>query len=172
MLRLIGAVLLLAGTGGFSACCCIDMQRRLECLCEMKRMYELLYSQVDYAMATFPEACRMVSKDVKEPFSAMLCTMYEKAELNIGKPFPQIWTEQAEEYFIQLPLKKTDRRMLTEFSRSLGYADRELQKQSVVNEVSVLAAEIQKTQMHMAERKKLTMSFGIMGGLLLVIVLL
>ncbi|MBO5092778.1 MAG: stage III sporulation protein AB [Lachnospiraceae bacterium] len=172
MLRLIGALLLLAGTGGYSFCCCMEMRRRLNCLHEMKRMYELLVSQIDYCMAAFPEACRMTSGDVQEPFGTMLTAIYEEAESGSGKPFPQIWEEQTKRLSPQSALKRSDQRLLTEFSRSLGYADGELQKQAFAKVISELTAEIQNAKAHMAEREKLIMSFGVMGGLLVVIILL
>lgn len=172
MLRLIGTLLLLAGTGGYSVCCCMDMRKRLACLHEMKRMYELLVSQVNYCVAAFPEACGMTAKDVKEPFGAMLTAIYEEAESGGGKPFPQIWEEQTKRLFPETALKRADQRLLTEVSRSLGYADRELQKQAFAKVISELDTEIQNERARMAEREKLIMSFGVMGGLLVIIILL
>lgn len=85
MFRLMGMGLLLLGTVGYSACCCREMRARLSCLCEMKRMYELLYSQVGYCRADFPEACRMASASVAPPFCEMLRDMAEEADRNTGK---------------------------------------------------------------------------------------
>lgn len=172
MFRLIGAALLLFGTVGYSFCCCKDMHKRLRCLYEMKRMYELFYSQIGYCLAAFPEACRMVECHMESPFSEMLHDVYEEAEKNTGKSFPNIWEEQVERRFPEFPLKKEDKALLTELARSLGYADRELQKQAIDNQVSALLSKIQKTETHMMEREKMVMSLGIMGGLLLVIILL
>ncbi len=172
MFRFLGAVFLLAGTTGYSFCFCRDMHERLQCLHEMKRMYELLYSQVGYCLAAFPEACRMVEPYLNAPFSEMLHAVYEEAERNTGKPFPQIWEEQTAAYFPRFPLKREDEALLTELARSLGYADRELQKQAIDERMNTLQGTIQKLETHMAEREKMVMSFGIMGGLLLVIVLI
>ena len=57
-------------------------------------------------------------------------------------------------------------------NRSFGYADQELQKQAIDNQMSALLSRIEKIEKHMAEREKMAMSFGVMGGLLLVILLL
>lgn len=172
MFRLLGSALLLTGTVGYSFCFCMEMQERLNCLYEMKRMYELFYSQVGYCLADFPEACRMAEGLMKPPFSDMLRSVWEEAEQNTGRTFPHIWETQVEEYFPRFPLKKEDKALLAEFARSLGYADRELQKQAIDNQTAALLASIQKTETHLAERKKMVMSFGIMGGLLLIIILL
>ncbi len=172
MFRLMGMGLLLLGTVGYSACCCREMRARLSCLCEMKRMYELLYSQVGYCRADFPEACRMASASVAPPFCEMLRDMAEEADRNTGRSFPQIWEMQAESCFARLPLKKEDKTLLTAFARSLGYADRGLQEQAIENQRTALHEKIRELETHRAEREKMVMSFGLMGGLLLVIVLL
>ena len=62
--------------------------------------------------------------------------------------------------------------MLTAFARSLGYADRGLQEQAIENQRTALHEKIRELETHRAEREKMVMSFGLMGGLLLVIVLL
>lgn len=170
MFQVIGVFLLLTGTIGYSICFCQDMRSRLRCLYEMKRMYELFYSQVGYCLAAFPEACRMAEGYMKPPFSDMLKAVWEESEQNTGQPFPDIWEKQVEEFFPRFPLKKEDKALLADFARSFGHADRELQKQAIDNQTAALLASIQKTETHLAEREKMAMSFGIMGGLLLIII--
>ncbi len=80
MFRLVGAVMLLFGTGGYSVCCCRDMHRRLHCLYEMKRMFEIFYSQIGYCAADFPETCKMAECYMESPFSEMLHAVSEEAE--------------------------------------------------------------------------------------------
>lgn len=172
MFKLIGAVLLLLGMGGYSVCLCREMKERLKCLYEMKRMYELFRSQIGYSLAAFPELCRMTEIRMEPPFSEMLHDIYQETEENTGKSFPQIWVEQVEKHFTNFSLKKEDKTLLQEFSRSLGYADRELQEQAIDNQMTLLQNVIQKMEAHMAEREKMIMSLGIMGGLLLIILLL
>ena len=172
MFRLIGAVLLLGGMGGYSFCLCRDMRERLKCLYEMKRMYEQFGSQIGYCLAAFPELCRMTRACVKSPFAELLEAIYLEAEQNTGKAFPQIWEEQVETHFDDFFLKKEDKVLLQEFSRSFGYADRGLQEQAIDNQLSALLSVIQKLELHMAEQEKVIMSLGTMGGLLLIILLL
>ncbi len=172
MFRFLGAVFLLLGTVGYSVCCCREMRERLLGLQEMKRMYELLASQVGYCLAAVPEACRMVAQSMQPPFSGLLTAIFEEAEQNTGKPLPQIWEEQALDWFEQFPLNKEDKMFLTGFARSLGCADRELQEQAIDNQLAALSEKIGTLEAHRAEREKMIMSFGVMGGLLLVIILL
>ena len=172
MFKLIGALLLLAGTGGYACCLCREMRMRLRQLYEMKRMYELFRSQIGYSLAAFPELCRMTEIHMENPFSKLLHAVYEEAEKNTGKSFPQIWREQVERHFVEFGMKKEDKVLLTEFSRSLGYADRALMEQEMDNRIGALLLVIQKMEAHMAEREKMIMSLGILGGLMVVILLL
>ena len=114
----------------------------------------------------------MVASCVEAPFAQMLRDMAAEADRNTGRTFPQIWETQTESCFPQLPLKKEDKALLTEFARSLGYADRCLQEQAIDNQSAALHERIRELETHRAEREKMVMSFGLMGGLLLVIVLL
>lgn len=172
MLRLTGAVLLLLGTGGYSFCLCRELRERLRCLYEMKRMYEQFDSQVGYSLAALPELCKMTEPVMKSPFAQLLHDIYEEAEQNTGKAFPLIWEEQVKKHFVKSALKKEDIGLLMEFSRSFGHADRKLQKQAIENQLALLTALLQKQEAQLAEREKMIMSLGIMGGLLLVILLL
>lgn len=172
MLRLIGAGLLLLGMGGYSFCLCRELRERLQCLYEMKRMYEQFDSQVGYSLAALPELCKMTETVMKSPFAELLHDIYEEAGKNTGKAFPLIWEEQVKKHFIKSALNKKDVKLLLEFSRSFGHADRELQKQAIENQLSLLAALIQKQEAQLAEREKMIMSLGIAGGLLLIILLL
>lgn len=172
MFRLVGAVLLLAGTGGFSVCLCREMRFRLIQLYEMKRMYELFGSQIAYSLADFPELCRMSESYMKPPFSSLLHAVYERAEENTGTACPLIWEEEVERYFPEFGLKKEDKILLLEFARSFGYADRALMEQEIQNRIGALLQVIQDIEKHMAEREKMIVSLGMMGGLLLVILLI
>lgn len=172
MLRLIGAGFLLLGMSGYSFYLCREMRERLGCLYEMKRMYEQFYSQIGYSLAAFPELCKMTKAFVKSPFAELLQDISTEAEENTGKAFPQIWEEQVDRHFADFPLKKEDKGLLQDFSRSFGLADRGLQEQAVRNQLSALSAVIQNIEQHMAEREKMIMSLGTMGGLLILILLI
>lgn len=172
MFRLLGAVLVLLGCVGFALCLCREMRRRLYLLYEMKRMYELFRSQIGYSAAAFPELCRMSSQHLEEPFSSFLYAVYERAEENSGKAYQQIWKEEAEHFLEGAGMKKEDKILLFEFSRSVGYADKELMEQEVENRIKAVLLVIQDMEKHLAEREKMIVSFGIMGGLLIVILLL
>lgn len=172
MFRLVGAVLLLAGTGGFSFCLCREMHLRLLQLYEMKRMYELFGSQIGYQQADLPELCRMSEAYMKPPFSSLLRAVYERAEENTGVSVSSIWEEEVERYFPESGLKKEDKILLLEFARSFGYADKALMEQEIRNRIGALLLVIQNIEKHMAEREKMVVSLGMMGGLLLVILLI
>ena len=108
MLRLMGGILLLLGCVGYSRAFCRERRQKILRLHEIKKMYELLYSQIGCFMAAFPEACRAVSGRMEGNLADMLYAVWTETEKNDGRT---------------------------------GY-------------------------------EKLTMSFGIMGGLLLLIVLI
>ena len=62
--------------------------------------------------------------------------------------------------------------MLENFGTQSGYADRELQGRSMETGIVELSKYIEKCRKKKNERERMIMSFGIMGGLLTVIILI
>lgn len=172
MLRLMGAVLLVAGSGGLGWSFCMDMRRRLACLQGWKRLYEKIYSQVDYTREALPEICRLLAGQMEAPFGSILADICREEERRVGRPFPEIWEEVFRKALQSLPLKEEEKEEAARFAHSFGCADRELQKQDLTARIRELEERIGELKSHMAEREKLFMSLSVMGGMLLVILLL
>ena len=102
----------------------------------------------------------------------MLYAVWAEAEKNDGRTLPAIWKEQAQSCNRLLALKGADEVWLMDFSENLGYADGILQRQVIENMLLSLSERIKELEEGRAGYEKLTMSFGIMGGLLLLIVLI
>jgi len=171
MYRLMGAALLLFGTGGYSYCICREMEQRLECLYEIKKIYQQFMGLVSYSSAAFPELCRMTAENRKGCFQQLLHTAFLEMEKNTGKPLPEIWRETVDKLFGEFPLKKKDKVHLTDFFSDFGCADKSIQLRSMENRMQLLEVEINETQTHLSEKKKIIMSLGLMAGLLFAIVL-
>ena len=172
MLRLMGGILLLLGCVGYSRAFCRERRQKILRLREIKKMYELLYSQIGCFMAAFPEACRAVAGRMEGNLADMLHAIWAEAEKNDGRTLLVIWKEQAQSCNRLLSLKGEDEIWLMDFSENLGYADGILQRQVIENMLLSLSERIKELEEGRAGYEKLTMSFGIMGGLLLLIVLI
>lgn len=170
--KLIGCMLLIAGTTGISVCCCAQMRRRMIILARMQRLFGLIYSQVSYCREALPEICRTVGSQMDGDFSEMLREMYEIWLHQPGTPFPQIWKECSQRYGEGWGLKGEERMFLESFGTQSGYADREFQERSMENAMNDLSQYIEVCRQKKSERERMIMSFGIMGGLLSVVILI
>lgn len=172
MCRLIGSLFLIAGTTGIGLCCCAQMRRRMLVLRKMQRLFGLIYSQVSYRRESLPEICRVVSSQTDGDFRQMLTEMYEVWLEHPGTPFPQIWKECSVRYSAGWGLKREEQAMLESFGGQSGHADREFQEHSMEGIIDELSKYMEMCGKKKDERERMIMSFGIMGGLLSVIILI
>lgn len=171
MCKLIGSLFLVAGTTGISLCCCAQMRRRMIVLGRLQRLFELIYSQVSYCKEPLPEICKAVSRQTDGDFRHMLMEMYETWQGHPGTPFPQIWKECSGRYGERWGLRREEQAFLESFGARFGYADCEFQERSMEEIINDLSKYIEMYGKKKNERERMIMSFGIMGGLLSVIIL-
>lgn len=172
MCKLAGSLLLIVGTTGIGFCCCAQIRSRMIVLGKIHRLFELIYSQVSYCREPLPEICRIVSSQTDGDFRQMLTEMYERWLEHPGTPFPQIWKACSAKYGAEWGLKREEQKMLENFGTQSGYADRELQERSMETGIEELSKYMEKCRKKKNERERMIMSFGIMGGLLTVIILI
>ena len=172
MCKLIGSLFLIAGTTGISICCCAQMRKRMIVLAKMQRLFELIYSQVSYRREPMPEICRVVSSQTGGDFRQMLTEMYEVWMGSRGTPFPQIWKAFSAKYGAGWGLTREEQALLENFGGQPGYADRGFQERSMAEIIENLSKHMEMCGKKKNERERMIMSFGIMGGLLSVIILI
>lgn len=172
MLKLAGVLLLLAGSLGMGLSFCADMKKRLLGLKEIKRMYERIYSQIDYTGEALPEICHLLEQELSPPLRNICRQVYEEATGKEGRPLPQIWEKACMEHLQDIPLKPEEKKEVARFALFFGYADREHQKRTLDGQIIGMEERIRETEGHMAEREKICMSLAVMGGLLLCVILL
>lgn len=172
MCKLIGSLFLITGTTGIGFCCCAQLRRRMLLLERMKRLFELIYSQISYRREALPEICRIVSSQMEGDFRQMLTEMYETWQKHPGTPFPQIWRTCSVRYGEGWGLNREERIFLESFGAQFGYADRGFQERSMEDIIKNLSQYIEMCRQKKNEKERMIMSFGIMGGLLSVIILI
>ena len=172
MCKLAGCLFLIVGTTGIGFCCCAQMRRRMIVLGKIHRLFELIYSQVSYCREPLPEICRIVSSQTDGDFRQMLTEMYEMWLYHPGTPFPQIWKACSAKYGAEWGLKREEQKMLENFGTQSGYADREFQERSMKEVTEKLSKYMEIYGKKKNEKERMIMSFGIMGGLLTVIILI
>lgn len=172
MLKLIGAVLIIAGAAGLGISYRQDFKDRLYHTKCLYTILELLESEISYSKAALPEACRMISNRIMNPYSAGLYNVWEIMNLNNGLTFSLAWKQEMGKCMYDIPIGNTEKEAFLKFAESTGYADNQMQLKMLEKCKITLGGAIKHQEERMENKSKVVMSIGLMGGLFLTIVLL
>jgi len=172
MLKVIGAMLVIAGSLGLGFSYRQDMR---ECLYNTRCFFvilELLEGEIRYAKASLPEACRVVAGRVESPYKEGLLAVYRGMCENRGLPFFIVWRQEMGKATQQIFTGKREKELFLEFAGECGFADTQMQQRSMERCRDVLEQSIKKQEEMLENKTKVVMSTGLIGGLFLTIVLL
>ena len=166
MLKWIGSILILIAGGGIGFSKSYDMEKHLEELEELKKLFYLLRSELQYSRIPFAEVFeKMVPKTV-EPYQAWLQYLYQSLNEKRTGSFWKIWSQSIEEKLKHSRLKKQEMEELQNVGKNLEYME------SFDLYIEQLEHRIKNTREEYRSKRKLCQSMGIMGGIFLVIILL
>lgn len=173
MLRLLGCILILAACTGFGFSKSQDMQRHLQQLEEMKKLFYLLRSELQYTRAPFAEVFEKIGRKTGEPFQRWLFKLSERLRKKDACCFWEIWNTSIhadlEKEHLESPkccLKKDELEDLRNVGKNLEYME------SLDLYIEHLEYRIKHLREAYQTKRKLCRSMGIMGGIFLVILLL
>lgn len=172
MLKITGAILLTAGTTGIGVSLLWEAKRRLYHVRYIHRIFTLLAGEISYAKATIGEACKTVSTKAESPYGDFLRQVYTQIAENAGASFAQIWKEAVKKHLSELPFKETELHVIEAFADYTGYMDIELQKCFMTYEIQDLEKLAGQIEEELSRQGKLYVTFGVMSGLFLTIILL
>ncbi len=172
MFRLIGVLLLMAGSIGIGWSVKERLKKNLEDLYRMKQILHMLQNEIEYSRAPLPEACARVGNRVPEPYRSAFFSIRREMLVNDGRSFWEIWSRQMEECMKELSVAREDKTNFLDFGNCIGFMDGKMQAGAVGQYMHKLDISIGRMEKEMADKCKVIMSLSIMGGLMLVIILL
>lgn len=172
MLKLTGAILIIAGTAGLGLSCRQDLQNRLYHTKLIHTILELLESEISYSKASLPEACRMISHRMDEPYATGLYKVWEIMNSNQGLTFALVWKQEMGKCIREVSIGNMEKEIFLNFAEGNGYADNQMQLKILEKCRKTLDQAINVQEERMENKSKVVMSMGLIGGLFLTIVLL
>ena len=173
MLRLFGCILILAACTGFGFSKSQDMQRHLEQLEEIKKLFYLLRSELQYTRAPFEEVFEKLGRKTKEPFQRWLLNLSKRLRKKDAGTLWEIWNvsiqadlEKEHLEGTKCYLKKDELEELRNIGKNLEYIE------SIDLYIEHLEYQLKHLREAYQTKQKLCRSMGIMGGIFLVILLL
>ena len=171
VLKGLGAIIVFTGCLGLGLWYREQFSGRIRALRMLGNILELLASQVRYGRATLPECCRHVAAQLEPPFVQAFRGVAEKMQENTGASFATVFRERMEEPLKGLPLTGEDREIFLQFASETGYLDGQMQLRAMEQSEELLAGTVERLEKENADKCRMAVGLGIMGGLLLILML-
>lgn len=143
---------------------------RIKALRSLVHMLELLASEVRYGKSTLPECCNHIAEGLSADFETAFLAVGRRMEENMGTSFGEVFREEMEKALKNLPLQQDDRENFLRFAVRTGYSDSQMQLREIEQSAELLRTTEKKLERENAEKCRMAVGLGAMGGLLLVLV--
>lgn len=171
MIRGLGSCMILAGSLGLGFWYKNELTGRIKSLRLLRTILTLLESEVRYGRGTLPECCGHVAARIPGECGAALRQVAGRMRENGGESFGQVFQECMEPSLRQMPLKPEDREDFFRFAGMCGIADGGLQLRLLEQSREQLEARAEGLAEKNAEKCRMALGLGAMGGLLILLVL-
>lgn len=171
MIKFLGGCLVFAGCLGLGLWYRHQFSARIKALRSLEHMLELLASEVRYGRATLPECCSHIAGGLDPGFEEAFLEVGRRMEENMGTSFGEVFREEMEKALGGLPLQEADRENFLRFSARTGFSDSQMQLREIEQSVGLLRDTRERLERENAEKCRMAVGLGAMGGLLLILVL-
>lgn len=166
MFKWIGCILIMLASGGIGFSKSKELQKHLDELEELKKLFYLIKSELTYTKAPFEEIFDKIVKKVNVPYKEWLTKLGEKLCRKESGSFWEIWCNSIDENLQKCELKEDELEALKNVGKNLEYIE------NIELYLEQLEYNTQHTREEYRSKQKLCQSMGIMGGIFLVILLL
>lgn len=171
MLRVVGACMILTGCLGLGLWYREQFLGRIRALRLLQTILELLGSEVRYGRETLPECCGRAAGRLPPPCGEAFRQVADRMGENTGESFEAVFRECVGEALGRLPLTEEDREDFFRFVPGNGYTDGQMQLRMIEQSRERLGARAESLERGNAERCRMAVGLGALGGLLILLVL-
>ena len=171
MLRILGGCMIFSGCMGLGMWYRYQLTGRIKALQELQNILELLAGEIRYGRATLPECCGHAARYLSAPFDRAFARIGDRMAENTGISFGTVFREETEGILAMLPLKAEDRENFLRFTAKTGFSDGQMQLRTIEQSMELLHATEERQARENAERCRMAVGLGAMGGLLLILIL-
>lgn len=143
-----------------------ELQLHLNELESLKSIFTILKKEMEYTKAPFAELFLKMSKKAEGNYKEWFLNMAQALNRYNQGTFFEIWNVTLDKFFEESKLRKNEKEELRQLGKSIGYIE------GIELYLTQLEFSIEKTKEEIENKKKLCVSFGILSGIFLVIILL
>ena len=166
MLKWVGCILIICACSGIGFAKSNELQRHLNEIEEIKRLFYLLRSELQYTRAPFAEVFAKISTKADGIYREWMKDISKRLTDKEQSSFWGIWCQSIEEDLQKSNLKEDELKELKNVGKNLEYME------SIDLYIEQMEYRIENIREAYRSKRKLCKSMGIMGGVFLVILLL
>jgi len=170
LLKIIGAIFVIAACSGLGFVKALDLQKRIIALQDIKRMLVHLRGEISYARNPFMEAFDSMRHKESGALNKFCKYMSEQLDIADGKTFCEKWSCAIDKYLLKIGLAGEDIGMLKKMGEQLGYLDYNMQLATIDLEMEQLENKIGILREDIIQKKKVYQCVGVFFGLMLTII--
>jgi len=171
MLKLVGAVMVVAASGLSGLAVAENYSRRPKELRSLRSAFQILETEVAYSATCLPEAFQQVSGRCDKTSALLFSGAAAELSSKSGITAAEAWERALEKYYPRTALKSGDLSILRNLGGSLGISDREDQIKHLRLAMEQINAETISAEDEAARNVKLWSYLGFLAGLLVVLLL-
>lgn len=171
MLKLVGAVMVIAASGLSGLVVAGNYSRRPRDLRSLRAALQMLETEVAYSATYLPEALRQVAGRCDQATAPLFLRAADELSSMSGVTAAEAWEKALDHYCPGTALKSGDLSILRNLGGSLGISDKEDQIKHLRLAMEQLSAESAAAEEDASRNVKLWSYLGFLGGLLAVLLL-
>ena len=171
VIRILGMILTLSTSTALGLYLANMAAFRLKNLLEFKQALLMLKSEIGYVATPLPEAMANISERTALPVSQIFEHFSASLKQNKeGETAYRLWLAAIDANKNESFLKAEDMEAIEGFGKTLGYLDKEMQKESIDFTLEYINGKVSDLQEVKGKNQRLYRSLGIIGGILLLVV--
>lgn len=172
MFRLIGALVVMAGSSGLALNVVKERKGYLERCRQWLEVLGLMENEIAFKKSSLPEICSRAGMHLSGSKGVFLARIGECFDRGEGGTLGEIWRQEAKRVFDGEPLKREAEQEVEALGEKLCFEDGDMQIKILQSTKCYLEKHVEEREVLDREKNKLTLCAGVMGGLLLTILLL
>lgn len=172
MQKLIGALLVLAATGGAGIVYSRELKQYLEKMLYLRYVLSLIKGEIAYTHAPLPEVLAQVAGRVKEPYRLWLKKTARETQRREESSFTRTWNRCVDQYLKVLGLKYEHVILLKEPGTFLGSLEADTLDHTMQMYLNRMDLETEKLREGLAAKVRISRCLGVMSGIFFIVILL
>lgn len=79
-IKFFGALLIVGCCGGYGMLLAVSHRKQVALLCELERVYEMMYAELEFRLTPIPELCRICAAELSFPLAKIFLSLAEVLE--------------------------------------------------------------------------------------------